>query len=499
MDLDPCYSGAYYIRGLAYEKCGQIDKSIEDYTTVLEIDPTHVNAAFARGACENKNGNYMKAIEDYNYALQLDNERKNLTLHNRRIDQNLGMSYVVPNCNGGFLSASKGRTRGKNSKTIDASNYSGCLKHDGHCDIISSGGTNSFIEGGDQTPSIFNSTITSVESTPNAKVKVDEKSTKYANLLQVEVNEYRGLKIQADHYHALGFAARKRGTLDDYKEAISLYTTALQIMPVHFKALFNRGFAYDKIKDFKKAINDYNRAIELDPNNPFAYYNRGISFDRMEEYENAIDSFSTAIKIDPTKADFYHNRGYAYRKMKLYEEAIFDYSKAVELGETDLKNNDQKSKNVSKLVRALHNLATIKEKMGGDYLGSALENFNKAIAYDTKYAPSYNGRGLVWDRLFNFEEAIKDFSQAIYLDQSHAVYWHNRGCCYRNMGLLDESLNDFDKSLELDPYNPIIYSNRGLVLRKLEKYEEAVKDYTKELEFSLDDSNISRVLNNRAY
>lgn len=50
MNLDPNYTGAYYIRGLAYEKCGQIDQSIEDYSTVLEIDPAHVNAAFARGA-----------------------------------------------------------------------------------------------------------------------------------------------------------------------------------------------------------------------------------------------------------------------------------------------------------------------------------------------------------------------------------------------------------------------------------------------------------------
>lgn len=76
MSLDPTYTGAYYIRGLAYEKLGEIEKSIEDFSTALDIDPTHVNAAFARGACENKRGNYMKAIEDYNFALQLDSEKE---------------------------------------------------------------------------------------------------------------------------------------------------------------------------------------------------------------------------------------------------------------------------------------------------------------------------------------------------------------------------------------------------------------------------------------
>ena len=497
MELDPSYTGAYYIRGLAYEKCGEIEHAIEDFTTVLEIDPTHVNAAFARGACENKIGNFMKAIEDYNMALKLDSERDSVVNNKRRFNQNLGMSYVIPSSNGGFLSASKARNRRRNDKSIDISVGDGSAKGDNQLDAISTGGTNSFIEGGDQTPSIFGSTINSIESTPLSKV--DSKAQRYANILQVEIAEYKKLKIQADHYHALGFSARKRGTPDDYKEAIKLYSVALEILPVHFKALFNRGFAYDKIKKYDLAIEDYNKAIDLDPNNPFAYYNRGISYDRMGKFDDAIDSFSTAISLDSSKADFYHNRGYAYRKMKKYDEAIHDYAKAVEIGEEDLQQSDQKSKGICKLVRALHNLATIKEKLGGEHLGSALEAFNKAISYDPKYSPSYNGRGLVWDRLFNFEEAIKDFSQAIYLEQNHAVYWHNRGCCYRNMGHLEESLNDFDKSLKLDPMNPIIYSNRGLVLRKLERYTEAIDDYTKELELSDPQSNNSRILNNRAY
>jgi tetratricopeptide (TPR) repeat protein len=40
----------------------------------------------------------------------------------------------------------------------------------------------------------------------------------------------------------------------------------------------------------------------------------------------------------------------------------------------------------------------------------------------------------VWDRFYNFDEAINDFSKAIELDKENAVYWHNRACCYRNMG-----------------------------------------------------------------
>jgi len=72
------------------------------------------------------------------------------------------------------------------------------------------------------------------------------------------------------------------------------------------------------------------------------------------------------------------------------------------------------------------------------------------LQIDQSYAPSFNGRGLVWDRFFNFEEAIKDFSSAINLDAQNAVYWHNRACCYRNMGEMQKSLEDFDRAISLD-------------------------------------------------
>ncbi len=66
------------------------------------------------------------------------------------------------------------------------------------------------------------------------------------------------LKAQAETFHAKGYAARKQS---DYKTAIALYTKALEIYPYHFKALFNRGFAYDKLGEFTRAISDYTTAI----------------------------------------------------------------------------------------------------------------------------------------------------------------------------------------------------------------------------------------------
>ena len=52
------------------------------------------------------------------------------------------------------------------------------------------------------------------------------------------------IKQNAEWYHTQGFEARKKG---EFKLAIDLYTKAIEIMPSHFKAHFNRGFALDKV------------------------------------------------------------------------------------------------------------------------------------------------------------------------------------------------------------------------------------------------------------
>jgi len=103
-------AGAYYIRGCAFEKLGEIDQSIEDFTVVLNIDPNHINAAYARGACENKRGNFAKAIEDYNMALEKDQERPISPSGSRRIKLR-NMNYILDGVGAGngsrYSSASK--------------------------------------------------------------------------------------------------------------------------------------------------------------------------------------------------------------------------------------------------------------------------------------------------------------------------------------------------------------------------------------------------------
>ena len=66
--------------------------------------------------------------------------------------------------------------------------------------------------------------------------------------------------------------------------------------PRHFKAVFNRAFAYDKLNNYKLAVRDYTRAIELQPENAYAYYNRGIAHDRQGNFRGAIGDYTKALE-----------------------------------------------------------------------------------------------------------------------------------------------------------------------------------------------------------
>jgi len=49
---------------------------------------------------------------------------------------------------------------------------------------------------------------------------------------------------QADIFHSYGWEARQK---QEFKKATEYYSKALELNPNHFKAIFNRGFAFDRL------------------------------------------------------------------------------------------------------------------------------------------------------------------------------------------------------------------------------------------------------------
>ena len=184
----------------------------------------------------------------------------------------------------------------------------------------------------------------------------------------------------------------------DYKNAIKLYTEAIQLKPNYADAYNNRGIAYQfGFKDYQKAIEDYTKAIHIDPNDGYAYNNRGLLYQNLGEHVKAIPDFDKAIRCDTNNAIVYYNRGISYHNLKNYTQAISDYNKAIQINPN--------------FANAYNNRGVIYLLFIVDY-SKAIVDFTKSIQLNLNSATSYQGRGLAYQALGENAKAQADFAKA---------------------------------------------------------------------------------------
>ena len=100
----------------------------------------------------------------------------------------------------------------------------------------------------------------------------------------------------------------------------------------------------------------------------------------------------------------------------------------------------------------------------------------------------WNYKGISFDSLGRYEEAIRCFDQALELNERLADAWSNKGMSLGKLGRYGEAINCLEMALVIDPQNARAYSNYGICLNSLGRYEEAVRVLGQALE--LDPHNI---------
>jgi Tfp pilus assembly protein PilF len=71
IELDPNYAKAYHLRGLAFEKTGDIEAAIRDFDRAIEINPEYGAAYYSRATAHSKLGHVEEAAEDVQMVTHL--------------------------------------------------------------------------------------------------------------------------------------------------------------------------------------------------------------------------------------------------------------------------------------------------------------------------------------------------------------------------------------------------------------------------------------------
>ena len=72
IELSPRDARAYHNRGAVYQRKGQYEQAISDYTKAIELSPRFAEAYNNRGNAYRSKGDYERAIRDYDKAIELN-------------------------------------------------------------------------------------------------------------------------------------------------------------------------------------------------------------------------------------------------------------------------------------------------------------------------------------------------------------------------------------------------------------------------------------------
>lgn len=119
---------------------------------------------------------------------------------------------------------------------------------------------------------------------------------------------------------------------EDFEEAKSAFTIAIQMQPHNPAAYLARGNVHRSLDEYQQAMDDYAISIKQQPHNPAAYLELGVTHYINSNFDQAIDYFTTSIIQQLHNPEAYCLRGKAHLTKGRVFEALDDLKVAKNQG-----------------------------------------------------------------------------------------------------------------------------------------------------------------------
>ena len=256
---------------------------------------------------------------------------------------------------------------------------------------------------------------------------------------------------------------------------------------------FRAGNEYFKRQEFQDALAAYQQAISLD-SNPVVYNNKGVALYQIGSYDAALEDFQRAIRLEAhyaiaglltqrdasleeaflrtfqcdinflaayTNAVAYNNRARTLYRLNRYDEALQECEKAIQLDPKFAVAYDTRGRILNRRAR----------------YDEALQECEKAIQLDPKLAEAYDDKGWALYGLNRYQESLAACEQAIWLDSQIAAAYNNKGRALNELERYKEALDAYKHAIMLDGNDARVYYNTGQTLRNLRSFEEALEAF----------------------
>ncbi len=212
-----------------------------------------------------------------------------------------------------------------------------------------------------------------------------------------------------------------------------------------------------------------------------------MTYQQNKIWQNSATLWTHVLKYYKNATLPYGNRANYYRDNKMYKEALADYNATISM-------KDAQPQAYNSRARLFFDIAK-----GRDTLLLALQDYNKAIQYDSTDGEFLVNRGATYARLGDVQKAIEDFNKGLKLKPDHAVGYLNRSIMFQNTGRLDLALQDIESYLKLNPYNADLWYEKGRALRLMERPLEAIAAYNEALKYKSNNTGLYYYERSRTY
>ncbi|KAL1932404.1 hypothetical protein VTP01DRAFT_9460 [Rhizomucor pusillus] len=329
----------------------------------------------------------------------------------------------------------------------------------------------------------------------------------------------------------------------NYREAVSLYSQAIEASPNTATYYANRAAALTMLAKYKEAAEDCRTATQLDPSNIKAYIRAGKCHLNLGNLEESTRQYESALELDKTNAQAqreyanlqtvknYINQMQIYMDNNQWPLAGNSLDRAIsmvdgshvpykwDIWRAEIALAQKKWSEASRLVNFLVRLDTQNPDVlylrarvfyGQGDNAKTKAHCMEALRCDPDFAKArtllkkaraieeQKETGNAAFKSNNLQEAYDAYSSALEIDPDNdamnSKLYSNRAAVLQKLKKFEEALSDCNKALELDPDFIKVYSRRAACYMELEQYEEAVRDYRRLTEADASNREYRRML-----
>ncbi|MFW6131785.1 MAG: tetratricopeptide repeat protein [Candidatus Aminicenantaceae bacterium] len=179
---------------------------------------------------------------------------------------------------------------------------------------------------------------------------------------------------------------------------------------------YNMGLFYLQNNNIDKAIWHLNKSISINPRYDVALCSLGLAYSMKGELIKAEKYYKKTLQVNPALIEVHNYLGIIYHELGYLDKAEQEFITAIS-------DDNYKSKHLP-----YFNLAKLRFEQGN--LEQALSFVNKSISRNSNMVMSHNLRGIIQEKLGNYNQAITSYQSALDIIKNDVTIQFNLAVAY---------------------------------------------------------------------